>query len=33
MVNDELQSRNVMTDDVSSESDIDNAKTPPPNEQ
>ena len=33
MVDDELQSKNEMIDDVSSESGIDNAKTPPPNVQ
>ena len=31
MVDDELQSRNGMIDDVSSESGLDNAETPPPN--
>ena len=31
MVHDELQSRNEMIDDVSSESGIDNAENPPPN--
>ena len=33
MVDDELQSRNEMIDDVSSESGVDNAETPPPNVQ
>ena len=33
MVDDELQSRNEMIDDVSGESSVDNAKNPPPNEQ
>ena len=31
MVNDELQSRNEMIDDMSGESGLDNAETPPPN--
>ena len=30
MVDDELQSRNEMIDDVSGESGVDNAETPPP---
>ena len=33
MVDDELQSINEMIDDLSSESGIDNAETPPPNVQ
>ena len=33
MVDDELQSRNEMIDDVSGESGVDNAETPPPNVQ
>ena len=33
MVDDELQSRNEMIDDVSVESGVDNAETPPPNVQ
>ena len=33
MIDDELQSRNEMIDDVGSESGVDNAETPPPNVQ
>ena len=33
MVDDELQSRNEMIDDMSSESDVDDSETLPPNVQ
>ena len=33
MVDDELESRNEVTDDVSGEKGVDNAEAPPPNVQ